>query len=374
MAAYLNVVLPITITFFLLQFAHSLSTDQKDQKTRNVNASATPYFIATGFFLLALLFYADLIFTNTRAGTIAFWVANVFFWGMLFYKNLLSRSILLKSFLTFTLFFLLFHFIFGTTFPRTVQSRREISGLQWTGITGVGLIGAFLLLLLVRFWYADKAYALGSNLSRIQEYQQSYLKLGEAVSLRPSEPTFKDEFATNNAMIAVLLLLGEDASTSAEAKQQAELLTRQAITLSTEDVTNHPNNITFWKNRVRMFYALSQADSRYLPAAVEAVEHVRELAPTDAKVLYNLGALYRENKDPKRSAEVLEETVRLKPDYRDAYYALAIAYNDMAVNAAGQVVRPEFRQKAVDALQYILNHIAPNDKETEQLLTSWNAL
>jgi putative inorganic carbon (hco3(-)) transporter len=253
------------------------------------------------------------------------------------------------------------------------QKTADLTAIQWTGVTILSLGATFLLLLLIRFWYADTAYALGSNLNHVQEFQQSYLKLGEAVQLRPSEPTFKDEFATNNAMIAVLLLLQEGASNSAEAKQQSDALSQQAISLSNEVVTKHPNNISFWKNRVRMFYALAQADNRYLPYALDAVEHVSALAPTDAKVQYNLGALYRENKNPRKSAEVLENVIRLKPDYRDAYYALGIAYNDLAVDGGNRVIHPEMREKAISELQYILEHISPDDKEVKQTLTAWNA-
>ncbi len=250
--------------------------------------------------------------------------------------------------------------------------REEISGLQWTGVTFTAFIGVFLLLMFMRFWYADKAYALGSNLSNVQEYQQAYLSLGEAVNLRPSEPVFRDEFALNNAMIATLLLIQEaEATPSAETIQQAQILSEQSITISNELVTDHPNNITFWKNRVRLFYTLTQADRKFLPYAIDAVEQVRTLAPTDAKVMYNLGALYQENNNPEKSAETLEKTILLKPDYRDAYFALALAYNEMAVDENNVVVNPDMRKKAIRQLEFILDRLSPNDTEAIETLSAW---
>jgi putative inorganic carbon (HCO3(-)) transporter len=566
MAAYLNILLPLCMAMFLLMQPNK-SPDQKLKSKNQTAKMSKEFYFMIGYFLLALLFYLDLIFTGTRAGIIAFWFANALFWGALFYKRYLSPRVLLRYFLIFNLLFLLFNFLFGTSFaqldrftlpsltaksdqttvsttsqPNTApnppaapvggtesgqirqvvwqgavdvwkanpligsgvetfaysyfkhrpvahnmtsewdflynkahneylnylattgifglggylafiafflfitskylltdtsrgkewllilalttafisilitnffafsvviinmylflipafifllepslltkkvfslpkrhveQTSRDISGFQWTGITAVTIMCLYFLLVLVRFWFADTAYALGSNLSRVQEYQQAYLKLGEAITLRSSEPVFKDEFAGNNAMIAALLLLQTDASPSAETKEQSRLLSEQAIALSNEVVQNHPNNITFWKNRVRLFYALAQADSRYLPYAVDAVAHVKSLAPTDAKVSYNLGALYRESGQPEKSAAVLEETIRLKPDYRDAYYALAVAYNDLAFNGSGQVVKPEYREKAIKQLRFILSNISPDDKQTQETLSSWNAL
>lgn len=258
------------------------------------------------------------------------------------------------------------------TFPKhSKDTSSDLSFMQWSGITTIVLICFFMIMILIRFWFADKAYALGSNLSNVQEYQQSYLQLGEAVNLRPSEPTFKDEFAVNNAMIATLLLLQDTATPSAEAAAQSQALSHQAVTLSNELIQNHPNNITFWKTRVRIFYTLAQADKRYLKYALDAVKHVHELAPTDAKVMYNLGALYQETGNPQKSAEVLEQTILLKPDYRDAYFALATAYNTMAVDKNTTVTNPEMRAKAIKQLEFILDRLSPDDIQAKQLLSSW---
>jgi len=569
MAAYLNILLPLSITMFLLAKKQSSLPEKKNQVASSKYQGRNKNFILyTLYFILTILFYLDLIFTNTRAGIIAFWIANAFFWGILFMKRFFSTKVFLQLFVIVNLSFLIFNFFFGTTFAQldrftlpsllsqtaatppasatqetasatgiptagafggtdsgkirrivwrgaidiwkanplfgsgvetfayayykyrpaehnmtsewdylynkahneylnylattgifglgtylaliglflflvmkyllydrkrqqetlfiialtaafisilitnffgfsvviinlylffipafvfllepSLQSKRllrfpkkeqplkaDLSAYQWTAITAISFIALYFLLMLIRFWYADVAYALGSNLNRVQEYQQAYLKLGEAVNLRPSEPVFKDEFASNNAMIAALLLLQEDASASAETREQARLLSEQAIALSNEVVKNYPNNISFWKNRVRLFYALSQADKRYLTYAVDAVQRVQTLAPTDAKVMYNYGALLRENGNPKKSAEILKQAILLKPDYRDAYYALAIAYNDQAVNEQGQVINPSLRQKAIAQLRYILERLSPDDKQAKQTLNSWNAL
>lgn len=569
MAAYMNILLPLCIAFAFFTLPYFRSRQLQQQSIKQPQPSLQSALISWKFLsllLLTLLFYLDLIFTNTRAGIIAFWFANILFWSVLFYRRFLPARTLLHFALFINGMFLLLNIFFGTTFvqldrytipsllsqtqasptevaatnptpppqesapadtfggtdsgkirqivwsgaidiwkanpifgsgvetfafayyrhrppehnltsewdylynkahneylnylattgilglgsyllfigfflfiiakyliretdknkeflliaalvaafitilitnffgfsvviinlyfflipafifiiePKLLSNKTlllpqsekplktDLSAYQWTGITVISLITLYFLLVLIRFWYADVAYALGSNFNRVQEYQQAYLKLGEAVSLRPSEPIFKDEFASNNAVIASLLMMQPEASDSAEIKQQAQLLSEQAIGLSNEVVTDHPNNITFWKNRVRLFYALSQADKRYLPYAVDAIQHVHALAPTDAKVMYNYGALTRENGDSKKSAEILEQAILLKPDYRDAYYALAMAYNDQAVNERGQVIQPELRQKAIKQLQFILEHLSSTDQQVKELLTQW---
>lgn len=262
------------------------------------------------------------------------------------------------------------------SFPKEAQKHpsSEVTGMQWMGITIMAILCFFFLIVLIRFWYADKAYALGSNYASVQEYQQAYIKLGEAISLRKSEPVFKDEFAVNNAMISALLMLqNAPASPSAEAVQQATFLSEQSINLSNELVQNYPKNISFWKNRVRIFYTLAQVDPSYLPYALEAVKQVNKLAPTDAKVLYNLGALYQENGMPKESEETLEDAILMKPDYRDAYYALALAYNAQAIDENGTVINPEYRAKAITQLRFILDRLSTGDTQAIETLKAWES-
>ena len=61
----------------------------------------------------------------------------------------------------------------------------------------------------------------------------------------------------------------------------------------------------------------------------------------------------------------------MKPDYRDAYYALGIAYNDLAVDSAGRVINPDMREKAITQMRIILEKISPEDTEAKTALTSW---
>lgn len=248
------------------------------------------------------------------------------------------------------------------------------SGAAWVGIGTVILLSVYLLFLLFRFWKADIAYALGNNLNNVQEYQQAYPHLTEAVALRPGEPIFKDELALNSATLATMLLLQKDAATNTQIQQQATQLAEQAIQLDNEVITKHPNNIVFWKNRVRIFYTLSQVQPAYLQETLNTMKQVSMLAPTDAKVFYNLGILYRSNNQLEEAKAALEKSIALKPGYRDPYYALGLTLHDMAIDKNGSVVNQELQNQAVAMLQSILKTISPTDEEVIQTLKEWNAL
>lgn len=59
----------------------------------------------------------------------------------------------------------------------------------------------------------------------------------------------------------------------------------------------------------------------------------------------------------KEAIETLIQATELKTDYRDAYYALAFLYD-----------KNKEKQKAKEALSYILTRLNPNDEEAKKKL------
>jgi Flp pilus assembly protein TadD len=109
--------------------------------------------------------------------------------------------------------------------------------------------------------------------------------------LRSDEPTFREELATSDAVVAVALAQQKEEL----AKQQAQQLANEAIQTSTKLTTDYPHNINFLKSEVRVYYTLSQLDPAYLKNALETMKKIAVLSPTDAKISYNLGVLYGQN-------------------------------------------------------------------------------
>lgn len=240
----------------------------------------------------------------------------------------------------------------------------HIGPYQWTLIALYSIIGFYLLFLIFKFWKADVAYALGYNFNRVGEVQQAYLKLTEAVKMRPREPVFKDEYAVNLATLGSALIQNNQATVGAQ-------LIQQAIALS-DDITNtHPNNVVYWKSRVRIFYLLSQLDSQYLKEALRSIEKAHDLAPTDAKISYNLGVIAGQNNEPQKAVNILTQTIKMKPNYRDAYFARGLFYYQLATNASGKVTNADYYAKAVSDMQHILKNIDKNDQTVIKTLESW---
>jgi putative inorganic carbon (hco3(-)) transporter len=250
----------------------------------------------------------------------------------------------------------------------------ESSVWLWTPIFFVLIIGIFMLYSLFRFWQADIAYALGYNLDRAGQYQQAYPYLHKAVTLRGNEPVFKDELSINDAIIAAALVSqkSQDEKTKEQSANVASSLVQEAIDTSNEIISHYSNNAVFWKTRVRLFYTLSQVDSRYLPRALDTIEKASLLAPNDANISYNLGVLYGQNGNLQKGIETLEKTITIKSNYKDAHYALGLFYHTAALDKSGKVVVDEnLNRKALAQMQYIVDHISPQDPSALSSLKSW---
>lgn len=290
-------------------------------------------------------------------------------------------SILVSNFFGFSTvviniyFFLIPAFVFILSGQLNTRSNlvkvKEPKPVQLVAISLLLLIAFLLLLTLFRFWKADVSYASGYNLDRASEYQLAYPQLYNAVILREDEPSFQDELAYNSAILAVAFASDQDATMSStfatQAKQTSDLV-----------VSEHPNNIVFWKTRVRIFYALSQIDEDYNKESLKALEKIVELAPTDAKTLYNLGLVYGQNDPPvggpQKAIEILEKTITLKPNYQDAYYALGLFYRELATDDKGNVIDATFQRKAVEQMKYILKNLSSKDEQATKALQSWGEL
>lgn len=252
-----------------------------------------------------------------------------------------------------------------------------INSFQWTLIVIFFLIAGFYIIGLLRYWYADTQYALGTNLDHSSAYQQALPLLQNAESIEPDEPVFKDELAVNMATLATALYQQNDAAT-------ADQLTNMAIKLDDQVINDHPNNVVYWKNRLRIFYGLAQANTqnkqKYIIESLRAIKKSSELAPTDAKISYNMGVLLGQTGYTQDAVSELERTIKLKPDYIDAYNALGLLYESLAFDespnnsatdsAKKKIVNREWQKKAIDLYQYIYDNVQPGNETIKKTLDS----
>ncbi len=215
------------------------------------------------------------------------------------------------------------------------------------------LLVGYSLLTLTRMWYADTKFNQAYQLARAGHYQEAYSLFHESISLVPNEPLYRDESSYPIVVLAV-------AAAEQKEPELSQQLANEAITQNKIALETSPANVNFWKTRTKIFYALSNIDDKYSEDALTSILQAQKLAPTDAKVAYNVGILYGKVGNTPMAVKSLEETVALKPNYKDARYALGLYYNETGK-----------RQAAMEQMEYILSKIATDDGQATSKLREW---
>jgi putative inorganic carbon (hco3(-)) transporter len=212
---------------------------------------------------------------------------------------------------------------------------------QLAGLFIILLSSVYLTIHVSAIWRADRAYTLGKQLARSGRLSEGATFLKSAVDLRPQEALFHDELALAYANMAIAFADRDEPENSATFIQVALAGVQNSKNLNSV-------HLNFFKSRARTYITLHTLDKKYLEDARRTLLEAKELAPTDAKVLYNIGLIELSQNKIDLGHTTLEETLALKPNYPAARMTLADSYSEHG----------QYKQ-AYQHYQYILDKIDP---------------
>jgi len=212
------------------------------------------------------------------------------------------------------------------------------------------IFSVWMLFVIGRYWYADYLFSVGrahnnaGNLAQAQEY------LNKAVAVSSKEAAFWEELSKLNSNIALSLFENDENELSEE-----YLLT--SIKQAENSIYLSPNNVNIKRSAANVYLKLSIINPNLILSAQKLLYDAIQLAPTDAKLHYNLALIYARTGNSEKAKEILSETIEMKDNYRNARLALAL------------ILKEENKlEEAKYQLEYILKNIDPNDKLSEQEL------
>lgn len=200
-------------------------------------------------------------------------------------------------------------------------------------------------MLIVNYWYADTLFAKGHRYALAGYYTHAQSPLMTAAKLNPIEPLYRDELSTTLASLTTSAVQQQNATAAAA-------LASQALKESDSVLTVSPNNVNYWKSRTKIFYSFAAFDPQFLPAAVTALTKAWELSPNDPKIVYNLAILAGRQNNNAEAISLLQKAIAMKKNYRDAYWALYLFYNEEKKTDLGLSVLKDY-----------LTNVDPNDAE-----------
>ena len=229
-------------------------------------------------------------------------------------------------------------------------------------IGALGIFCIYSIFFLINYWNADINYALGYNYNRINDFQTANPSLEKAVQMRDGEDLYKNELSVNLAALALLAAQQKDMNAASQFASRAK-------DLSDGIVQRNPNNVVYWKARTRVMFSLAELSPTLMSEAVTAIDKSHELAPTDAKVMYNQALIYDQVGQKDKALEILNQTIAAKRDYRDAYYAKALFLSQLADdNKKDKVKNAMYKKQAADTLTFLLKNVTPSDQQAKDLL------
>lgn len=197
--------------------------------------------------------------------------------------------------------------------------------LTQLGILTTLILTFFWSLTVTKHWLADIKYQKGKSF-----YQAGYLAstlplLEKSVSLYPNEPTFHAQLAKaySQAALATQQQLATLPATQAgrlkpQAQTQINQYQNKSLYQANLALEQNPHHLNFYKAKAQAQITLAQINPDLYPQAIDTLIRAAQKAPTDPKLLYNLGLLYQQTNQTKKAQTALQKALELKPDYQKA--------------------------------------------------------
>lgn len=345
--------------YFVRPVAHNL-TSEWDYLYNRAHNEYLNYAATTGYIGLAayLFMISSFIFFAIRAIRSAGKdKESVFLYTCLLFSYI---SILITNFFGFStttvnLFFYLIPAILISSKKNTKETKdvKSISGAQWMYIGISGVITVFALIFFINYFLADVTYAKADAYSRTGDYQTSANLLMQASKLK-YEHVYEDKLSYVLANLAVVASYQKQQQLSQQIADLAEGYNKKSLQAS-------PKNVLYWKTRAKneyLFYQIS-LDRKKIEDGIGTLMMAQGLSPTDPKIPYSLAIFYSLLDDKNKSLQEIENSIKLKPDYRDAYFL------------KGQLLKKYNQtEDAKKAFGYILKNLNPVDADAKKELES----
>jgi putative inorganic carbon (hco3(-)) transporter len=203
-----------------------------------------------------------------------------------------------------------------------------------------------------RIWRADYLFYNAKNHIQDGNWQTGLSLIQNAIEQSPQEALFYDELASQYSILAIDFAKDGQATNSAK-------FAEAAIETSNFVQKLNPVHLNFHKSRAKIFIRLAQLDDGFYQVAKDSLLKAIALSPSEAKLYYNLALVEEKLGNQEQAIKILEETIALKANYWQAYFAL------------GQILDLQGKTaEATNYYQYILDKIDPNNNLAKQALAA----
>lgn len=221
---------------------------------------------------------------------------------------------------------------------------------DWLVIGAIGIISLWLLTGVGKILASDMAFAKAGEAESSNQLLEASKLYQQAIDLRPREARFHSALASNQAKMAYVYAL-EDQLPMAESAAQT------AFKHSSLALASNPYDLNTYKEIAGVYIRLSSLDPKLLNTAKQIISKALNLAPTDAKLVYNLGLISLDQKELEEAKTWFAKAVEMKSDYEGARLELA-----KILETQGE------KDQALEQYRYIIEFINPDNSAAREAL------
>ncbi len=236
----------------------------------------------------------------------------------LFISNTLGFSTVMVSTLMF-LFFAVLEIVRSTEILQSSKIELKLSYTHYAACFITGLIAFILTLQVINIWQADYLFTKGSRLVDSGDLSNGGPYLQQAIKLRPNEDLFYDKFAITLTQATFLFAEQKKLPEAQSSAQSSIIMSNMAIKLN-------PVHLNLYKTRVRLLSSLGTLDPELLQEAQSNSLTAIKLAPTDPKLVFNLGLITQALGDEEGAIQNYLKAIEMKDDYVQVRKYLADFY------------------------------------------------
>lgn len=312
-----------------------------------LNYLATTGVLGLGSYLALIFVSIYLIFTKFRKNSDLLVLSLLSGYAAILVANFFGFSVVPVN----LMFFLFPAIALGLNIKNKEKIEFEFAKLnQNKKITALvaALVLAFILYNIAKYFQADVLYAKSVNLQKQGELIESAKLAQSAVEMYPNEAVYREQIGSVYSQLA-LLAFQENLE-----KETSEFVNAASSHLSVIQKLA-PRNVKLLKAASNSYSDLAQVDPNYLTNEYKLLEHLSEIAPTDAGIMYRYGLVNAKMGQTEKAIEILKLTIEAKPDYKLARRLLAFIYS-----------QNDQKELAIEQLKYILEKISPDDTNIQQ--------
>lgn len=299
-----------------------------------LNILANNGIVGFATYVALIIFSIKLILNNSsnlklkdKTGDFDFWNFGIFSG----YVSILITNFFGFSVVPISLLFFLFPAIGSvqSTEYRVLSKKTKLNGNQVVGITLVLCTMSYVLFCVAKYWQADIYYSNAKKNNRDGKSELAMTNINRALEVNKNEPLY----------LAELSLATENFEESARALDAS------------------PYNQNIRNILISNLNKAADQNSNTLLLAEEIAKTGTIITPKNPRIFYQLGILNIKNNKLVDGLLNLEKSVELKPNYKEARFALGLTQMDIG----------NF-DKAIENFTYILDFIDPEDELTKKYL------